>query len=254
MRVLFITSRAADSDLAQAVSEESQGKVSLRQACGCEAGIAVLREVVFDAVLVHHDPPRLDAPETVDGLLTGGVSSPILALGTLPAAEMFISCCEAGADDYVCTDVTTVRDLLWMIFRATRHHETRQAYEKLKQEKSLRLRKEQDTAMQNIMDERRLLTETTGPNCTRPVPPAVREHYAQMLKTFVVMGSGNISQDIREFSRRLHTAGISAAQVAMTHSQVMEEMIRSLGTKSCRHIMHRGELLRMAVMVCAEEN
>lgn len=250
MKVLFITNHGGETEFTQAFSVESQGKASVLAVDGREAGIRALREAAFDAVLVHHAPPQLDALETVDGLLTGGVSSPILVLGAATAEEMLIPSLEAGADDYACADVTSVRNLLAMIHRAARQYKYRQSYEKLKQEKHHRIRREQDQAMQNLHEERRLMAELAGQeHCACDVPPEVRQRYMQMLQTFVMMGSGSLSEEIRTFCRLLRVGGISVAQLAMTHSRVMEEMVQNLGAKSCRHIIHRGELLRLTVIL-----
>lgn len=250
LKVLFITNHGSEADFARAFSAESQGRAVLLAVDGREAGMRVLREAAFDAVMVYHAPPRSDALATVEGLLTGGVCSPILVLGAAPAEEMLIPCLEAGADDYACADITSVRNLLAMIDRAVRQYKYRQSYEKLKQEKQHRVRREQDQAMQNLREERRLITELAGEQqCTAYIPPEVRNRYVQLLQTFVMMGSGSLSDEIRTFCRLLRAGGISAAQLAMMHSHVMEEMVENLGAKSCRHIIHRGELLRLTVLL-----
>ena len=64
MRVLHIANRRKTGVwLAEAFATDSASEVDLQQSIGSAAGLARLRDEVFDAVLVSHEPGSLDALE-----------------------------------------------------------------------------------------------------------------------------------------------------------------------------------------------
>ena len=240
--ILFLTN-TENSGLAAALREESGGKIVLREVCGSEEGMRILRTEAYDAVLVLHEPPARDAVKTVEALRTAGVSLPMIVLGSAPVSGMIAACGRAGAEDYVCTDAVTVEDLVWMIFRAVRCHTSQKENETLKRENTLRARREHEEAEKNIARQRRLLGSPAN------VPDTFREHYQALLKTYILMGTGDMTPEIRPFAQNLAAAGITASQVAALHLQVLESVLRHLGEKSCRHIVQRAEELRLEVLI-----
>src|SRR6516164_4178447 len=73
MHVLFVTTASRTGGwLAEALSADSASEVFLEEAIGAAAGMARLRDEVFDAVLISHDMAELDALEFVLGLRAGG--------------------------------------------------------------------------------------------------------------------------------------------------------------------------------------
>ena len=124
MRVLYITSRQrTGSWLAEAFASDSASVVELEEASGSAAGLSRLRDEVFDAVLVSHEPGELDALELIEGYRAGGADEPILVLGAQSEQEMAALCYEVGADGYICANTTTTRTLLWMVARAIQRHQ-----------------------------------------------------------------------------------------------------------------------------------
>ena len=85
--------------------------------------MARLRDEVFDAVLVSHEPDELDALDLIEGYRTGGADEPIVVLGTQSEQEMAALCYEVGADGYVCVHTTTTRNLIWIVARAIQRHQ-----------------------------------------------------------------------------------------------------------------------------------
>ena len=68
MRVLYITTyHRTGGWLAEAFAADSAVEVLLEESIGVTAGLA-LRDDVFDAVMVSHEPDELDALELIEGL------------------------------------------------------------------------------------------------------------------------------------------------------------------------------------------
>ena len=81
------------------------------------------------------------------------------------------------------------------------------------------------------------------------LPSQLVEHYRQLLKAYVIMGSGNLAQEMSTLAELLTFSGISAPQSMQLHLHVVDELIRGLGTRSARHVVTRADLLALEVMV-----
>jgi hypothetical protein len=93
MKVLYVTTlHRTGGWLAEAFAADCAAEVWLKEAIGVTAGLAQLRDEVFDAVLVSHEPSVLDALELIEGLRAGGNDEPMIVLGTIPSAEMTALC------------------------------------------------------------------------------------------------------------------------------------------------------------------
>jgi hypothetical protein len=69
-----------------------------------------------------------------------------------------------------------------------------------------------------------------------------------MLRAYVVMGAGNLADEMTTLAGLLVDAGISAQRTMQLHVRVLEELIGSLGNRSARHVMSRADLLVLEVM------
>ena len=116
LKVLYIaTPSRTGAWLAEAFAADSAAEILLEEAAGQAAGMERLRDEVFDAILVSHEPGELDALDLVEGYRTGGAEEPIIVLGAAGEAEMAVLCYEVGADGYVCVDSSTTRNLIWVV-------------------------------------------------------------------------------------------------------------------------------------------
>lgn len=69
LRVLYVTTaRRTGAWLAEAFAGDSACQVSMQESRGASAALTQLRDQVFDAVLIGHEPPQLDAFELLDAL------------------------------------------------------------------------------------------------------------------------------------------------------------------------------------------
>jgi hypothetical protein len=69
-----------------------------------------------------------------------------------------------------------------------------------------------------------------------------------MLRAYVVMGAGNLVDEMTTLAGLLADAGVSARQTMQLHVHVLEELIGTLGNRSARHVMTRADLLVLEVM------
>jgi DNA-binding NarL/FixJ family response regulator len=266
MRVLYIATRLRTGGwLAEAFAADSASQVLLEEAVGTVAGLARLRDEAFDAVLVGHEPGELDALALIEGYRAGGADDPIVVLGTQSEQEMAALCYEAGADGYVCVHTTTTRNLIWITARAIQRHQLLRENHRLNQAEQTRLQREHDEADRLLQQQRALLGDLEalrrgGPcDSGQPVrdqlqpplelPEQLIALYRDILRTYVIMGSGNLACELRRLVDLLVTAGLTGQQTMQLHLHVLEELVHGLGARSTRHVMTRADLLALEVMI-----
>jgi CheY-like chemotaxis protein len=160
IKVLYVTTlHRTGGWLAEAFAADSATQVSLEEAIGVTAGLARLRDEVFDAVLLSHEADVLDGLEFVEGLRAGGHDEPMIVLGTEPSAELAAEAYEVGADAYCCVAETTTRSLLWTFARAIERVQLMRENRRLVQVERQRLTQEHHEAERLLAEQRALIAE-----------------------------------------------------------------------------------------------
>ena len=254
MRVLFISSSALDSDcLQQAFSCDNACDVVFQEASGITAGLAQLRDQAYDAVLIIHAPVELNALEMLDAIRTGSSEQqPILVLGQLPEQEMTSLCFESGADGYLCLGTTTSRDLIWHVARAVERQRLLEENHSLRCANKNQISMELDEAERLLEQQRELLAGKLSPESGDPWPApeaAWLSHYRDLLRTYVVMGNGNLTDELCDLAQFLLRSQVTAEETLRGHLQILHETVQELGARSARHVMNRGALLVLEVLL-----
>lgn len=81
------------------------------------------------------------------------------------------------------------------------------------------------------------------------IPAPLVAHYREILKTYVIMGSGNLGGEMSTLAHLLVTANVTTQEVLQLHLHVLEELVQGLGNRSARHVMTRADLLILEVML-----
>ncbi len=284
MKTLYITTLQRPGGwLAEALASDSASEVILEEAIGVTTGLARLRDEVFDAILVSHEPGVLDALELVEGHRAGGGEEPMIVLGVEPAQDLLALCYEVGADDYCYVPETTVRALIWTLARAVERQTLLRENRRMAQAQRAQLQHEHQEAQRLLDQQRSLITDLKSlsekpeqvQNATRDqnldndleqvrqgftllpeepllacnLPDRLIDHYRELLRAYVIMGAGNLSKELAALAETLVVGGVTARQTMQLHIGVLEEMIRSLGNRSARHVMNRADLIAMEVMI-----
>lgn len=274
LKLLIVTTADRPATwLADAFATDSATRVELIEVIGIAAGLTKLRDEAYDAVLVGHAPGQLDALDFTEGLRAGGTEEPIVILGTLPPQEIDAFCFEVGADDYCCISETTVRGLLWKLARAIELKDLIRENRRLVQMQRQRLKQEHLEAQRLLEQQRILISDLENLAQGKPCEPTVGidrledcrpksvkatnsldlptklvNHYRELLRTYVIMGVGNLTQEMAQLAQMLARAEVSAQQAMQLHVAVLEEIVRGLGSRSARHVMNRADLLALEVI------
>ncbi len=248
MRVLYVTTpRRTGAWLAEAFAGDSACQVAMDEAQGAAAGLARLRDQVFDAVLVSHEPPELDALELVDGLRAGGTEEPLIVLGQQSEQEMAALGYEVGADAYLCAHPATTRTLLWIVARATERHRLLRENRRMAQAERHRLQQEHREA-ERLLAEQRELGLSAAPR-DGSLGDSLKAHYRELLRAHVIMGTGNLSGEMESLAELLAAAEFTAAETVQLHVDALEELVLGLGNRSARHVMTRADLLVLEILI-----
>jgi DNA-binding response OmpR family regulator len=286
MKVLLVTTLHATGDwLTEAFAADGAAQINLDEVIGVTAGLARLRDEVYDAILVTHDPGVLDAMEMAEAVRTGGSDEPLIILGNLPPQDLDALCYEAGADDYCCVADTTVRGLLWKFARAIQRSNLVKENRRLVQAERHRLQQEHHEAERLLEQQRALITdleqlrdapsdaagnlplageareesdEDDADDCppvksslertTVELPSELVDHYREMLRAYVIMGAGNLTHEMTTLADLLAASNSTSQRTMQLHVQVLEELVEGLGNRSARHVMNRADLLVLEVM------
>jgi hypothetical protein len=156
-----------------------------------------------------------------------------------------------------------------VVARGVQRRELVRENQRFHQVEQVRLQREHEEA-QRLLGEQRALVEPletepagpcpglgTGAAGTPRQPGALLvpwradlvTHYRELLRGYVIMGSGNLAAELQRLAELLVAAGLTAQQTLQLHIEVVEELVRGLGARSSRHVMTRADLLVLEVMM-----
>jgi hypothetical protein len=150
--------------------------------------------------------------------------------------------------------------LLWKIAFARERHQLISENRRLRQAQRHQLQLEHEEANRLLRQQRDMLSDLetlcaapTPPHTDSPEPLDLPEvlvgHYRELLRAYVIMGSGNLNGDMQELAELLVGTGTTPQQTMLLHLQVLEELVRGLGSRSARHVMTRADLLVLEIMI-----
>ncbi|HWB10314.1 MAG TPA: hypothetical protein VG826_13875 [Pirellulales bacterium] len=244
--------------------------MTVEEAAGSGEGLALLRQEVFDAVVVRHHPPDLDAVAFVKALRESGADDPLVVIGDLSDEDTALLCCEAGADEYLPVESSTARRVSLAVARAIDWRRMARENQRLSEQERHRLRIEHGEAERLLAQQRDLINGLeeltrfctfTGTQFARSdnsksaasppleVPGSLVIHYVDLLRAQIIMGSGNLAAETSAVVASLHALNLPVSRVMQLHLQALETTLRGLGSRSSRHVMARADLLVLEVMM-----
>ena len=232
--------------------------------------LAALREQEFEALVVvgMADPFLL-----ARAVRSSGHDAPIVLVA-------------ADGDERTCDDVLRLDGeflasrLGWdspalgsVIHRAVTRDALRRENRRLAAEQHRRLVRERDEAESLLAQQRTLVAELES-LAALPAEPALRRaaddgptgqespdrgvrlppaefdrHYGELLRVYVVMGSGRLAAEIERAAASLASTGVSPREALQRHLACVEALVRGLGSRSTRHVMARADLLALELIV-----
>ncbi|MFQ5730378.1 MAG: hypothetical protein ACE5KM_00330 [Planctomycetaceae bacterium] len=247
--------------------------------------LAALRDESFDCVIIQDagrdadgDGPRFDSPhEPFDGLeflralRAGGHHDPVVVLTRHMSDRRLLA-----AFDLECTVLTTLgswesRALVPFIRSELQRDEMKRDNYRLSLAQRRRLLRERDETehllgqQRQILDELQGLVESPGNSSPGKPPPSsgdaapvepdvlqseeVGRFYDELLRTYVMMGSGRLGTEISRLATILAEARVSPRAALGMHLKRVEKLVRGLGSRSSRHVLTRADLLALELVI-----
>jgi DNA-binding NarL/FixJ family response regulator len=244
--------------------------------------LALLRDESFDCLLVRINPPRQgsgdDPISLARGIRAGGCSDPIVIVTMATDDETWTEALRLSVDLLVSAKGWESSALAQAIQRSVERGRMFHEIDRLASADRRRLVRERDEAEYLLNQQRRFLAalehfagpgECDGRSTGRDTPSAAAvggrienvglppgklpgefdEYYQELLRTYVIMGSGNLASEIIKLAEILSQAGFTPREVLDLHLARVERLVRGLGNRSTRHVMARADLLALELMV-----
>jgi DNA-binding response OmpR family regulator len=262
IRLLFVSeSYRNGSWLASALAADGACSVQLDEAQDRSDGLERLRQTAYDAVLISHEPPQLDALEWLESMQAGGLETPAVILGTAREADLAPLCYEAGAEAYISLHSATTRVLIWTVARARQRHRLWLENRRWRQADAQRQEIEQQEFVK-LLQERQARTEsgaipaaktgsidtqpaTQNPNraAIHPLSTGLGQAYGNLLRACAMSDVARHSADLLAFAEQCSQARVAPVDLLHLHQQQLGELVQHLGTRGTRHVLQRGDQL-----------
>ena len=150
------------------------------------------------------------------------------------------------------------QSLIAMIGRARSRKELVTEIRRLNMADQRRLARERDEAAQLLEQQRQMIESLSLPSPAtfqahlpdRPeLPPEINRYYHDLLRTYVIMGSGSLDAEIQALADVFAVANISPSESLKIHVTGLESLIQGLGNRSARHVMSRADLLVLDLLM-----
>lgn len=240
-----------------------------RWCSGGAQALSVLREEPFDCLIVGdseagNSAPRACLPALLDAIEAGGATLPVLVISHRCHDDWLLQLSTFDCEVLVTKTGWQSHALpVWIARAIARTHVTRENQRLVMADRRRSVR-ERDETEQLLEQQRRILEvalEHTVLEGEAPVvgmlgaalvpqlPEQVNAYYQELLRTYVIMGSGNLAAEIRKLAQLLALAGLGPREALQVHLARVETLIRGLGSRSTRHVMNRADILALELLI-----
>lgn len=241
--------------------------------------LALLRRQSFDCVLVAEMPTGSQSTEScrhaelLKAIRTTGCDDPLVLLTARSTADRYQMAFAHDCELLVTTDfwesavlVETIKRAIFRAHLVRENHQLQLAHQR-------RLVRERDEAEQLMHQQRQMIQEleaairgnesarsssarelhgavgeeSRSARCS--LPTEIDEYYHELLRTYVIMGSGSLGTEITDLAELLAVAELSPRETLELHLERVESLVRGLGNRSARHVIARADLLALELMM-----
>lgn len=235
--------------------------------------LALLRDECFDCLVLDGNLSQPAGESALFALLHavrgGGCDDPMLILAAEASDALWAAAHAADGDVLVTRKCWDSSALVPSLIRALERSHLRRENQRFAVADRRRLVRERDEAETLLSQQRQILQALERqmapalPADQRPgfgsiasprtppvaLPADVENYYQELLRTYVIMGSGNLGAEIGKLVEFLAWTELSPRQALELHLARVEELVRGLGNRSTRHVMARADLLALELMI-----
>lgn len=237
--------------------------------------LTLLRDESFDCLLIRVASPgetTEDGPLSLArGIRAGGCGDPVVVVSRSADDETWCEALQLKVDLLVSAKGWESTALVPAIQRAVERGQMLRDIDRLAAADRRRLIRERDEAGYLLQQQYAILSALEqqagfrsperavggdpGRGDGRPsragevLPPEFDNYYQELVRTYVIMGSGSLVSEIARLADLLAQAGLAPADVLDFHLLRVDRLVRGLGNRSTRHVMARADLLALELMV-----
>jgi DNA-binding NarL/FixJ family response regulator len=253
LRVLYILGPLSPREwLERALDDGAAGAVQVTVTPSLNVGLEQLREQAYDVVVIDRDASDRPAADLLSAIQAGtDEHQAVLILADGEDRGEATNYLLAGASGYLGLRHTTTRELVWQLHAAAeqsqlqRDHRRMQTWQsradQLQQQEVLGLLQEQITRF--TWAARREDPRYPGTRTSRETPHDWPQTCRELLQAYLVMGQGHLADEVGRLADRLHDKSESLPSLLLAFAQAMHDLVQDRGTRSARHVVHRGNLL-----------
>lgn len=252
-----------------------------RWASDASSVLSILREESFDCIVifgdhtpdVSNDVNQHRIVELLNAIRGSGCDDPAIFVGRDLDDETWLKLAEANCAALTSPRGWESRALVVAIKRELARVELIRENHRLNVAQHRRTARERDEA-EHLLDQQRRIIQDLGDLLTLPtsdtdradstesqtessaasagplaLPPEINEFYTELLRTYVIMGSGNLGREIARLAEVMAVAGLSTRETLELHIERVESLVQGLGNRSSRHVMARADLLALELMI-----
>ncbi len=230
-------------------------------------------------------PEMADSDETIDAvslvksIRAGGYDDPLILIASKLDEFCWAEVCRENCDILITANRWECSALVPVIQRAIERVELMHENHRLAVGNHRRLVRERDEAEHLLAQQRQILGElerlagmnaeesrvrsasgldvdTVGPASDAESGPTwqrfsqeVAGYYHELLRTYVIMGSGTLGPEIAKVAELMSLAGLKPHEGMQVHLERVEALVRGLGNRSARHVMARADLMALELMM-----
>ncbi|MFN0055982.1 MAG: hypothetical protein ACKV0T_27880 [Planctomycetales bacterium] len=221
--------------------------------------LALLRDESFDCLLIRANQPHEgvgDDPLTLArGIRAGGCGDPVVVVTVAADDETWREALHINVDLLVSAKGWESSALVPAIQRAVERGLMLREIDRLGTADRRRLARERDEADYLLSQQRRILVALSEQAAHAPAPAPLQlprefeDYYQELVRTYVIMGSGSLVSEISQLAEILVQGGMTPSQVLDFHLSRVGGLVQGLGNRSTRHVMARADLLALELML-----
>ena len=240
--------------------------------------LAILRDDSFDCVLICDRQRELSWTEVEPDLVSlssairgSGYDEAVILMTRSLDDDHWASVCLHDCEVLITLSLWDSPALVPLITRAIKRVELCRENHRLAVSNHRRLIRERDEAEHLLKQQRQIISELTGladskaaTSATRTLEPRsnpretktqfslpaeIDSYYHQLLRTYVIMGSGSLGSEIAKLANLICQAELTPRETLELHLERVEFLVRGLGSRSTRHVLARADLLALELMI-----
>ena len=242
-----------------------------RWASTAAEALTLLRDDPFDAVLIAAGSDGFaEAASLVKAIRASGCEDPLVLLAPRISDADWLDLSSAECELLQAARMWDSPALVSVLKRAiVRSEQTRQS-RRLEIAQTKRMARERDETEHLLSQQRRIIDDLDARDvaeltnvtrqamldcfgrstpCRTALPPEINSYYQELLRTYVIMGSGNLGGEIAKLADLLAVAGCGPREALSLHLERVESLVGGLGNRSTRHILARADLLALELMI-----